>query len=153
MYSEFVQFSDLKINFKNSWKVYLYNYNPDSCRKDPAVNQQLRTQTFEQIFLEATDSALASLGESARQSIYYHLERTFRLPKQDIPAHLDDFENGLEKIFGAGARYIEVLIMKQLFLRVGKHLELDDEKDLEFKGYVAAAKKTFNRNELRLRRA
>ncbi len=117
------------------------------------MGQQLRTQTFEQIFLEATDGALSSLGESARQSIYYHLEKTFRLPKEDIPDHLDDFKKGLEKIFGVGARYIEILIMKQLFLKVGQHLELGDEKDLEFKSYIVAAKKTFNRNEKTPRRS
>lgn len=109
------------------------------------MGQQEREKTFEQILLEATDSALASLGESARQSIYYHLEKTFNLPKQDIPRHPKDFENGLEKIFGAGAKYIEILIMKQLFQKVGHRLKLNEETELEFTDYVTAVKKNLKR--------
>jgi len=115
------------------------------------LDQESKEQSFEQVFLEATDSALASLGESARQSIYYHLEKSFRLPKGDIPDHLEDFEDGLEKIFGAGARYIEILIMKQLFQKVGHRLKMIDGKQLEFKNYVVAAEKTFNRKNARRR--
>jgi hypothetical protein len=109
-------------------------------------------QTFEQIFLEATDSALTSLGESARISIYYHLEKTFKLPKRDIPCHLQDFEDGLERIFGVGAKYIEILIMKQLFRKVGHNLELSDNKELEFRNYVSAAEKTFRQKETKHRK-
>ena len=102
---------------------------------------------FDRILLEAVDDALASLGDSARQAIYFHLENKFRIAKKDIPSHLDGFESGLAKIFGAGAKFIEILIMKKLHEKLGQPLEWDESKELIFAEYVTAARKTFLKKE------
>lgn len=102
---------------------------------------------FNRILLEAVDDALASLGDSAKQAIYFHLEDRFRVAKKDIPSHLDNFESGLEKIFGAGAKFIEILIMKKLHEKLGHPLEWDESKELVFAEYVTAARKTFLKKE------
>ncbi len=102
---------------------------------------------FEKILLESVDDALASLGESARQAIYFHLEKKFKVEKREIPRHLDNFEKGLEKIFGPGAKFIEILIMKKLHEKVGQPLEWNENKELVFVEYVAAAKRTFLKKE------
>ena len=105
-------------------------------------------RAFEKILIEAVDEALASLGESAKQSIYFHLEEKFKITKNDIPNHLEDFAHGLEKIFGLGARFIEILIMKSLFKKIGQPLEWDKSKKLVFVEYVAAAKRSFAKKGL-----
>lgn len=104
-------------------------------------------KAFEKILLEAVDDALLSLGESARQSIYFHLESKFKIAKNDIPYHLEDFVKGLEKIFGLGARFLEILIMKELHEKVGQPLEWNQSKEFVFVEYVAAAKQTLSKSK------
>jgi hypothetical protein len=103
----------------------------------------LAKKTFNKLLLEAVDDALSSLGESAKLSIYFHLENRFKVAKNEIPYRLQDFADGLEKIFGLGAHFIEILIMKNLFEKVGQPLEWSENKELSFVEYVAAAKQSF----------
>jgi hypothetical protein len=105
----------------------------------------LDEKKFDRIFLEAVDEALASLGESARQSIYFHLDRKFNVPREDIPRRYEDFARGLEKIFGVGSRFIEILIMKKLHDKTGQSLEWNDTKEFVFVEYVTAAKRSFSK--------
>ena len=102
-------------------------------------------KSFEEILLEAVDEALASLGESAKQSIYYHLEEKFKIPQEEIPNRIEDFVEGLEKIFGIGARFLEILIMKKLYDRIGKPLEWNEDKEFAFVNYVEAARQSFRK--------
>ena len=68
------------------------------------------------------------------------MEHKFTIPKQDIPYRVDDFSDALERIFGLGARYLEVLIMKKLHEKVACLYEWDATKwlvsDLTFRKYV-----------------
>lgn len=100
-------------------------------------------KAFEKILLEAVDEALASLGDSARQSIYFHLEDKGNITKNEIPQRVEDFADGLEKIFGAGAQFLKILIMRKLYEKIGKPLEWDENKELVFVEYVAAVKHSF----------
>jgi hypothetical protein len=116
------------------------NYNPKK-RRD-FKNQEAENKTkFEEILLEAIDEGLALLGESSKQTIYFHLEKSFNMHKQDIPHRIEEFTDAIEDIFGAGAKIIEIQIMKCLFKKVGysfKHYP--KQKRLTFKEYIAAAK-------------
>jgi hypothetical protein len=103
----------------------------------------LATKAFGRLFLEAVDEALASLGDSARQSIYFHLENKFKIERDEIPQRVEDFAEGLEKIFGVGAQVLEILIMKKLYERTGQPLQWDKSKELIFAEYVAAARRSF----------
>ncbi|MGQ9624277.1 MAG: hypothetical protein ACUVT9_02785 [Candidatus Bathycorpusculaceae bacterium] len=105
------------------------------------------TKAFDKILLEAVDEALASLGDSAKQAIYFHLESKFKISKDEVPSNVDVFANGLEKIFGAGAKFLEILIMKKLYEKVGSPLEWDSSKELEFANYVEAAKRSFSKKK------
>lgn len=104
-------------------------------------------ETFEKILLEAVDDALASLGESAKQSIYFHLEKKFQIRKNDIPTRLTDFANGLENIFGIGAKFLEILIMRKLYEKTGQTMKWDESKELMFVEYVSMAKKSYLRKK------
>jgi hypothetical protein len=106
----------------------------------------LTEKAFQKLLLEAVDEALCSLGDSARQSIYYHLESKFELTRDEIPCRLEDFEVGLEKIFGEGTHFLEILIMKQLYEKVGTTAEVmkwDESKEFKFTDYVKAAEQNF----------
>jgi hypothetical protein len=103
-----------------------------------------RGTPFDKLLTEAVDGALLCLGNSARQAIYFHIEEKFGITKGEIPNQLDSFKAGLEKIFGAsGATYLEILIMKELYEKIGEPLEWNETKDLAFVDYVTAAKRSY----------
>jgi len=96
------------------------------------------------------DSALSSLGDSARHSVYFHLEKKFYITRDEIPSRIEDFDHGLERIFGAGTRFLEVMIMKKLYEEMGskgKIVRLDQKKEFKFVDYVRAAQLTYLQTE------
>jgi hypothetical protein len=103
--------------------------------------------TFNEILLEAIDDALSSLSESVKESMYHHLEKTFNIKKYEIPYRIDDFSGALERIFGLGARPLEIMFMKHLHSRIGVVCRWDLPKwvvpDLTFKQYVQLMRQNF----------
>ena len=97
---------------------------------------------FEKLLLEAVDEQLTSLGESSKQALYFHLERGFNIKKQDIPEKTEAFVNAMERIFGQGADYLEILIMKRLHSKIGLDVRLSTP-NLTFIEYVEAAKRRY----------
>jgi len=102
-----------------------------------------KTRDFDKILLSSIDEALNSLGESVKQSIYFHIENKFCVARNEIPENIEEFQGGLEKIFGTGARFIEIMIMKNLHSKIGLPLALNKKEQLEFVKYIGAAKQGF----------
>jgi hypothetical protein len=102
-----------------------------------------KTRDFDKILLSSIDDALNSLGESVKQSIYFHIENKFCVARNEIPENIEEFQGGLEKIFGTGARFIEIMIMKNLHSKIGLPLNMDKKEQLEFAKYIGAAKQGF----------
>jgi hypothetical protein len=103
----------------------------------------LPNSEFEKLLLEAIDEGLSSLGDSAKQALYFHLERNFDLKKQEIPQKIEEFAEALQKILGAGASFLEILIMKNLYKKIGGSLDWQESEKFSFPQYVAAAKRSF----------
>lgn len=97
-------------------------------------------EKFEQILLDSIDEAFSTLGESVKKSIYFHLEHKFMIARQDIPYSIDNFSDALERIFGLGARHLEILIMKKLHEKITCFYEWNGPSwlvpDLTFRKYV-----------------
>jgi hypothetical protein len=114
--------------------------NSKSAPLDEILDKNHGGKKFEQVLLGSIDEAFSTLGERAKMSIYLTLEHKFTITKQDIPCRVDDFSDALERIFGSGARYLEVLIMKKLHEKVGCLYEWDATKwlvsNLTFRKYV-----------------
>ena len=107
-----------------------------------------KTINFEEVLLEAIDEGLSLLGESPKQAVYFHLEKTFKMNRLDIPDRIEDFTDAVEKIFGSGAKILEIQIMKCLFKKIGyafKHYP--KQKNLTFTEYIAAVKQDKNNYE------
>ena len=98
---------------------------------------------FEKLIIQAVDEGLSSLGESSKQVIYFHLERSFDIKREDIPDRIGAFAQAMENIFGAGAGCLEVLIMQRLYEKVGGALEWDKSKGFSLIEYVTVAKQSF----------
>lgn len=100
-------------------------------------------QEFNQLLLEAIDEGLSKLGESSKQAIYFHLEKRFAIKKQEIPEKIEVFTDAIEKIFGLGANFLEILIMKRLYEKLGSSFEFYGDEDFTFTEYVAVARRSF----------
>jgi hypothetical protein len=98
---------------------------------------------FDKLLFEAIDEGLSSIGESSKQAIYLHLEKDFEIKKHEIPYKIEDFVRALEKIFGLGAGFLEILIMKNLYEKVGRTVHLHEPKNFAFTKYVAATERSF----------
>jgi adenylate cyclase class IV len=99
--------------------------------------------SFNRLLCEAVDEGLSSLGENSKQAIYFHLEKSFNIKKQETPYKIEAFANAIEKIFGLGANFLEILIMKRLYEKVGQTFKMHRSENLKFTEYVAAAKRSF----------
>ncbi|MEM0217111.1 MAG: hypothetical protein QXT06_05980 [Candidatus Bathyarchaeia archaeon] len=95
---------------------------------------------FDTLLLKALDKTLNSLGQSVKDAIYYHLENTFKIPKETIPKRIDEFAEAIEKIFGIGARFLEMLIIKNLYEEIGESIEWKEGETFTFKNYLKIAR-------------
>jgi hypothetical protein len=95
--------------------------------------------TFENVLLESIDEGLDCLGEQTKQAVYLHLKNKYALCKQEIPYRIEDFTEALEDTFQAGAKLLEIKIMKILFVKMGHgYVPIDRSECLEFTNYVYA---------------
>ncbi len=104
---------------------------------------------FETLLLEAVDEGLSSLGDSSKHAIYFHLQKTFKIHKQQIAQNIDAFDNAIKKIFGIGANYIEILIIKKLHEKAEQTIQWQTTKELTLHEYVKQAKKNYLKNQHR----
>jgi hypothetical protein len=100
-----------------------------------------KAMSFEELLLEAINDGLASLDKPAKKAFYYNLEKTFDINRWDIPYKIEEFTYALERIFGIGAKILEIQIMKCLYKKVGYTFKSYQEPaNLEFIEYVSAVK-------------
>jgi hypothetical protein len=99
----------------------------------------LPQNNFSKILLSAVEESLSSLGDSPKQAILFHLETSFKIEKENIPANLTEFAKALEKIFGPGASYLEKLILSRLYEKLG--LEFKNSESANFLESVENVKK------------
>jgi hypothetical protein len=98
-------------------------------------------RSFEKILLEAVDEGLSLLGESSKQTLYFYLENSYKIKRGDISRRIDEFVEAIETIFGTGGRILELLIMKQLYRKVGRNFKYFPKKEeMLFTEYVEAAR-------------
>jgi len=103
----------------------------------------LPKNNFERILLAAVDEGLSSLGEPSKQAIYFHLEKRFNIKKKEIPYKIETFGKAIEKIFGLGASFLEILVMRRLYEKIGGIFEWSGSTEFAFAEYVAVAKQYF----------
>jgi hypothetical protein len=96
--------------------------------------QEEKGNDFEKLFMEAVDEGLNLLGESGKQMVFFHLERSYLIKRQDIPKKPEAFAKGLEKIFSAGAIVIEKLILENLCSKLG--LKYEEKEHYTFVDYL-----------------
>lgn len=70
---------------------------------------------FNKVLLTEIEEGPSSLGSSPRKAIYYNLETSFHLKKEDIPLNLSEFKRALERILGHGEPCLEKVVTNCLY--------------------------------------
>ncbi len=94
---------------------------------------------FDKALLSAIEDGLCPLGDSSRKAIFFHLEKSFGIRKENIPTKLKEFREALEGIFGPGAQTIGRLITKYLQSELG--LNSKPVESLDIVEYVDIVKR------------
>lgn len=98
-----------------------------------------REARFRQLLLESIDEGICGvLGEGSRQAVFYHVENRFQVRREKIPEDLENFQNGLAKIFGSGARVLARVIARRLCEKL--EIPFSWRNDYDFKTYVEDCK-------------
>ncbi len=112
----------------------------------------LQVTLFNELLLEAIEEALSTLGEAPKAQIYLYLEHNFNMPKEQIPTRLEDLSSALDKMFGLGARYLEILFMKNLHAKLKKIYKVETPKlvstEMTFAQYTRLFEKSLKQAEL-----
>ena len=98
---------------------------------------------FDALLLEAVDEGLSTIGESSKHAIYFHLENHFGVKREEIPCRIEAFAHSMEQIFGLGANFLEILIMKRFHKKAGGRFKWNRSRDFTFAEYVAATRHSF----------
>ena len=106
------------------------------------------TSKFDTVLLEAIDETLSVYGEGTKSAFFAHLEKSLNILKREIPVRIDEFSKALEDLFGQGARYMEILVLKNLHSKLGVAWEVKAANpwvlaDFTFREYVSFVKKYF----------
>lgn len=94
--------------------------------------------SFKEALIEAVDEGLLMLGESGRDVVYFHLQHSYGLRKENIPENPEIFTECLRKIFGLGAQVIEKSIVKVLCRKL--EIEYVENKNYTFTQYLSEIK-------------
>ena len=92
--------------------------------------------SFEATLIKAVDDSFSSFGHSCKQAIYFQLENTFKIQKQEIPFKIAEFADSLQQIFGIGAKLIEVKIIGALHEKIRDFTYFPEKEDLLFTEYI-----------------
>ena len=68
----------------------------------------------DEIVLQIIERGFDALGESPKQAIWFCLEEKFGFNRKKVPENLADFQAALQKIFGLGYSFLDVLFRKYL---------------------------------------
>lgn len=104
-------------------------------RNQSERNLNMVDANLKKTLLDAVDSGLLVLGENSRKAIYFHLEKTFKIKREEIALKFEEFKEALEDIFGPGAEIIKTAIMKEL--RTMLDLNFEEKGDFEISSSLA----------------
>lgn len=97
-------------------------------------------RSFNKLILEAIEAGISNaLGDSAKDVIFYHLEKKYALERNNLPNRLEEFSNGLKVLFGPGAEVLEHAIAKNIYSKLNIAFEEESEKTLI--SYIELAKR------------
>ncbi len=100
------------------------------------------SKLFGQVLLEAIDESLSVLGDEPRRATYEYLATIDSLQREDIPARLEDFSQGMKRALGGAAGVLQKVMLKKLFQKIGSTFK--EAQDFDFVDYVKEAERRYD---------
>ena len=101
-------------------------------------NQKTGEDNFKAAVTEAVEESLTSFRNLDKQALYFHLENAFKIKKEEIPNHIEDFADAIEYMFGVGAKLLEIRIIEALHNRIHEFTFVPKKGDVIFKEYTTS---------------
>lgn len=76
-----------------------------------------------ELILKVIDNGLEALGDSSKQAIWSYLESDFNVNRNELPANIRDFHEGIQNIFGLGYKFLDVLFCHYLQKSTGRQFQ------------------------------
>ncbi len=70
--------------------------------------------SFKARILRCVDRGLASIGDTAKRVVYWHLENTFKLKVDEIPDRPERLSHALHRMYGPAAMMLEANIIREI---------------------------------------
>ena len=100
---------------------------------------RVHRENLDDLVLKSIDEVFVDLlGTHVRESFYDFLERNQRIAREELPQHLGEFLEALEKAFGTGGDTIAKTIARRLYAKLG--LDFTPTSNYNLLNYVESAK-------------
>ncbi|MGD0636819.1 MAG: hypothetical protein ABSA72_02095 [Nitrososphaerales archaeon] len=76
----------------------------------------ITTTVFESKVLKCIDEGLGAIGENTNHTVYWHMEHTFGLRREEIPRRPEVFLKSIRAMFGQGASILERAVEREIRL-------------------------------------
>jgi hypothetical protein len=102
------------------------------------------SESLGDMLTQCIDEALTDLlGKRTREAVFDNLERNRGLSRNDIPDHLNDFFDLMERTFGKGSKTIGKSIIKKMFSKLD--WDFVEIPAYDFQDYLEAIRKRITR--------
>jgi len=109
-----------------------------TCTLQLSEKQKPTEDKFNAAIIEAVEESFSLFSASVKNAAYLHLEKAFKIKKQEIPSRIEDFADAMEQMFGVGAKLIQIRIIEALHKRIKGFMFFPKKGDVDFKEYVAS---------------
>lgn len=100
--------------------------------------QQTPEEKFNFAITETVDESLSSFKNLDRETAYLHLEKTFKITKEEIPLQIESFVDAIEQMFGFASKLVEIKMIEALHKRFPEFVFFPKKGDVDFKEYVVS---------------
>jgi len=101
-------------------------------------NSPTVSMKFDSAVRISLDEGLNALGESVRQTIYYHVEKGYQVKPESVPERIETFHEALEGLLDEGSKVVEKLIAQKLYGALG--LNFTEQEHWTIIDYLSDAK-------------
>jgi hypothetical protein len=109
-----------------------------TCTLQLRKKQKPTEDKFNLAIIEAVEKSFSSFNKLDKEATYLHLEKAFKIKKQEIPSKIGEFSNAIEQMFGIGAKLVEIKIIETLHNRIRGFMFFPKKGDVDFKEYVVS---------------
>ena len=100
--------------------------------------QKTPEEKFNFAITETVDESFSSFKNLDKEAAYLHLEKTFKIKKEEAPLKIESFTDAIEQMFGIASKLVEIKIIEGLHKRFPEFVFFPKKGEIDFKEYVTS---------------